>query len=212
MLRGFLAKPSSPGPGVEPIVVQDKPPQPAPPVVLDHEKHTVQKPIQKPTVPGNVNPNPDKPVDQVPSGPVETGLSQVHKFLAEGPTSPFTRGNLLGMVKDPEPEVRKEALEALQQLGDTNAIPELEEIARNIQDPREKVAVMDVIEYLKLPDFDEVAMELMSAAQADPSAAFPPSMNNPQGRQGSRSKKGPPRASHSLRVIPSTAPGSPGQP
>ena len=51
-----------------------------------------------------------------------------------------------------EPEVRKAARDALVQLGDTNAIPGLEQAVRLVEDPREKLALMEAIDYLKLPD------------------------------------------------------------
>jgi hypothetical protein len=37
-------------------------------------------------------------------------------------------------------------------MNDTNAIPGLEKLMESIQDLREKVAVMDTIDYLKLPN------------------------------------------------------------
>ena len=51
-----------------------------------------------------------------------------------------------------EPEVRKAAKDALVQLGDTNAIPGLEQALGLVEDPREKLAMMEAIDYLKLPD------------------------------------------------------------
>ena len=47
--------------------------------------------------------------------------------------------------------MRKAALAALVQLNDTNAVPGLKQAAEQMKDPRAKVAVMDTIDYLKLP-------------------------------------------------------------
>jgi hypothetical protein len=58
---------------------------------------------------------------------------------------------LLDKVAHPEAEVRKAALDALKQLNDTNAVPGLLQALEKIKDPREKVAVLDTIDYLKLP-------------------------------------------------------------
>jgi type III secretory pathway component EscV len=58
---------------------------------------------------------------------------------------------IIAKMSHPEAEVRKSALEALRHLNDTNAVGELEKVLSKIQDPREKVAVLDTIEYLMLP-------------------------------------------------------------
>jgi hypothetical protein len=47
-------------------------------------------------------------------------------------------------------EVRTAAREAAVHLGETNIIPYLNTAMQNIQDPREKVAIMDAIDYLRL--------------------------------------------------------------
>ena len=59
---------------------------------------------------------------------------------------------LIDKVKSPEAEVRKTALDAIKQINDTNAVPLLEDAEKQITDPRGKVAVLDTIDYLKLPD------------------------------------------------------------
>ena len=116
----------------------------------------------------------------------------------------------MGMVTHPDPEVRKAALDALMQLGDTNAIPGLEDIVKEIQDPREKVAMMDAIQFLKLPDFDSVVPDRMPDAQAEASATIHPRKGRPssQIKSGWRPKNDP-RAAY---VPPRTAPANPGQP
>jgi hypothetical protein len=78
-------------------------------------------------------------------------LDQLRELQASGSDS-NTTALLLGKVTGREPEVRKAALEALKQLNDTNAIPGLGQAMSLIEDPREKVAFMDVIDYLKLPE------------------------------------------------------------
>ena len=78
-------------------------------------------------------------------------LDQIHDLLADGGINPHATGMLVGKMVHKEPEVRKAALQALVQLGDTNAIPGLEQVQGLTEDPREKVALMDAIVYLKLP-------------------------------------------------------------
>jgi hypothetical protein len=81
-------------------------------------------------------------------------LDLIRELQADGGLSPTTPGILLGKVTHPEKEVRKAALEALVSLNDTNVVPGLEQALTLIEDPREKVALMDAIEYLKLPSLD----------------------------------------------------------
>jgi hypothetical protein len=74
---------------------------------------------------------------------------------ADGENNPIIITALLDKLSNPEAEVRKAALESLRQLNDTNAVPGLEKVAESTKDPREKVAVMDAIEYIKMPSVTE---------------------------------------------------------
>jgi hypothetical protein len=78
-------------------------------------------------------------------------LDQIRELQANGAGDSTATAKLLTKVTNREREVRTAALDALRQLNDTNAIPALEEAVGLLQDPREKAAVMDVIDYLKLP-------------------------------------------------------------
>ena len=71
---------------------------------------------------------------------------------ADGANNSTIISALIGKVENPEPEVRTTALAALVQLNDTNAVPGLQQAADAMKDPRAKVAVMDTIDYLNLPD------------------------------------------------------------
>ena len=80
---------------------------------------------------------------------------------ADGTNNPIIITALLDKLSNPEAEVRQAVLESLKQLNDTNAVPGLEKAAESIKDPREKVAVMDTIDYLKMPSItDNVPPEL----------------------------------------------------
>ena len=70
----------------------------------------------------------------------------------DGTNNPMIISALIDKVENPEADVRKAALAALVQLNDTNAVPELQKAADAIKDPRAKVAVLDTIDYLNLPD------------------------------------------------------------
>ena len=95
-------------------------------------------------------------------------------FRPREPTIPQTTGLLLGKVTHREPEVRKAALEALVQLNDTNAIPGLEQATSLIEDPREKVTLMDAVSYLKLPGVTDGAAPELADASSYPTSAIAP--------------------------------------
>lgn len=54
------------------------------------------------------------------------------------------------------PEIREAALEATIQFGSREAIPVLQELAAKTENAREKVEILDAIEFLELPPFSEV--------------------------------------------------------
>jgi len=89
--------------------------------------------------------------EQLRAAEIEKEVEQIQNLVTDGSESPTRVGILVGKVTDQEPEVRKAAVEALVQLGDTNAVPGMEQAVAAIENPREKVALMDAIAYLKLP-------------------------------------------------------------
>lgn len=96
--------------------------------------------------------------DEARAAQVQSDLDEIREALANGTEDPSaTEDILMGKVTNPEKEVRKAALEALMQLNDTNAIPRLHQAVQRLEDPRDKVAVLDAIAYLQLPDTTMVA-------------------------------------------------------
>jgi len=85
---------------------------------------------------------------------VDKEVSQIQELKGEvdGTNNPIIINALLDKFQSPEHEVRAAALQALRELNDTNAVPGLENVVKNINDPREKVAVLDAIDYIKMPD------------------------------------------------------------
>jgi hypothetical protein len=77
-------------------------------------------------------------------------LDQIRELQFDGASNPHTTGLLLGKLVHKDSEVRQAAVTALVHLGDTNVIPGMEEALGLVEDPREKVALMDAINYLKL--------------------------------------------------------------
>jgi len=92
--------------------------------------------------------------EQMRAAVVENELDQIRELQgdADGANNPAIISALLDKVANPEAEVRGAALDALRQLNDTNAVPGLQQAADLIKDPRGKVAVLDTIDYLKLPN------------------------------------------------------------
>ena len=62
---------------------------------------------------------------------------------------------LLGKLDNASAEVRGNALEALKQLGDRQAIPVLQQKAETISDPAEKARILAAADFLAMPKFGE---------------------------------------------------------
>ena len=63
---------------------------------------------------------------------------------------------IITSLRAERPEIRKAALEAAIQLGNRDAIPILKELAAKTEDAREKVEILDAIEFLELPSLSEI--------------------------------------------------------
>lgn len=92
--------------------------------------------------------------EQLRAAAIANELDQINQLQgnADGSNNPTIISALLDKVVNPEAEVRAAALDALKQLNDTNAVPGLQKTVDLIKDPRGKVAVLDTIDYLKLPN------------------------------------------------------------
>ena len=66
---------------------------------------------------------------------------------------------ILAELNNSDKEIRKGALEAVIQFADRAAIPRLHEIADRTEDATEKAALLEAIEYLKLPSLTEYLRE-----------------------------------------------------
>jgi hypothetical protein len=78
-------------------------------------------------------------------------LDSISDALLAGDGDPRSLIALENGLENPDAEVRVAAREAAMHLGDTNIIPYLNGALQNLQDPREKVAIMDAIAYLQTP-------------------------------------------------------------
>jgi len=90
--------------------------------------------------------------EQQRAAEVEKQLDEIRGLVVDGSTDPAARSLLLEKITHAEPAVRSAALQGVVALNDSNAIPRLEEAEQVVENPREKVAIMDAIAYLKLPE------------------------------------------------------------
>jgi hypothetical protein len=63
----------------------------------------------------------------------------------------------MATLLNPDKKVRAAALEHVKDLDDRDAVPGLEELAAQTDDPDDKAALLDVAEFLNLPSFSEYA-------------------------------------------------------
>jgi HEAT repeat protein len=91
---------------------------------------------------------------------------------------------ILSELTNRDPEIRKAALEAAIQFGSRDAIPKMTEAAAQTDDPSEKTAIADAIEFLKLPSLTEV-----TAHSARPVATSPSTGATKPARRGALAKR-----------------------
>jgi hypothetical protein len=89
--------------------------------------------------------------------------------MVDATGDPAGRSLLLDKLTDAEPEVRSAALQAVLALNDTNAIPRIEAAAQTVENPREKVALLDAVAFLQLPE----TMPATTATNDNPRLAGP---------------------------------------
>jgi hypothetical protein len=78
---------------------------------------------------------------------------------------------ILSELGNRDPEIRKAALDATIQFGSRDAIPKLADAASQTDDPNEKAALADAIEFLKLPSLTEVRQQQAANSVANTAAS-----------------------------------------
>jgi cytoskeletal protein RodZ len=81
---------------------------------------------------------------------------------------------ILSELTNRDPEIRKAALEAAIQFGSRDAIPKIADAATQTDDPNEKAALADAIEFLKLPSLTEIHAQSSSQPVANAAGAPKP--------------------------------------
>jgi hypothetical protein len=80
---------------------------------------------------------------------------------------------ILSELSNRDPEIRKAALEATIQFGSRDAIPKLADAVSQTDDPAEKTALSEAIEFLKLPSLTEIRAQSSSQPIANNAAGAP---------------------------------------
>ena len=79
---------------------------------------------------------------------------------------------ILSELSNRDPKVRETAVQAAVQFHSRDAIPRLQDAALQTDDPKERAAIQEAIEFLKLPTLEEAAKEqAQSGAPGSPAPA-----------------------------------------
>jgi len=147
-------------------------------------------------------------LEQIRAAEIVKALDDVLALQVQGLGDSATADLLLGKLTHREPEVRKAAVQALVQLNATNAIAGLEQALGLTEDPREKIVLMDAINYLKLPEEAPLPPFVNPAAAGD-QAPTPTEIAPAQKRDPSASRPVRERKARTRRgATPSAAPGT----
>jgi hypothetical protein len=92
---------------------------------------------------------------------INKDLNRIRDALLAGASNPEAINTVRDRLQSQEPEVRKAATVAAMHLNDRGAIPILKVTLEQVKDTREKVTILDAIEYLQIPDSnDQVAKSI----------------------------------------------------
>jgi hypothetical protein len=83
---------------------------------------------------------------------IDTELARLREDSMSDDPAALT--NLLAGLTSPEKEIREAAIQALEQFGDTNAIPALQAAAANATDPKEQAELLAAADFIALPSVD----------------------------------------------------------
>jgi len=100
---------------------------------------------------------------------VENRVAELMELASQD--EPASLDIILSELANRDPEIRKAALEATLQVRNREAIPRLMEAAEQTDDPHEKAAIADAVEFLKLPTLGEVMDQMGERATNAPAEA-----------------------------------------
>jgi len=85
---------------------------------------------------------------------IEKDMDTLKEALLDGGSDPKLVDAVREKLLHPDSEVRKTAVQTVMYLDDRASIPTLQQALAQVEDPREKVSIMDAIEYLQTPEGD----------------------------------------------------------
>jgi hypothetical protein len=91
---------------------------------------------------------------------VDRELANIQNAMMDAESNPQSLALIEDRLRHPDAEVRKEAVQSVVHLNDRGAIEILKASLENIDDPREKVAVMDAIEYLQITNVEMQVIDM----------------------------------------------------
>ena len=130
------------GPNVETVPAAHASAIPAQPAARNPDSDVslaVQQPVGRPAPPTQ---------DDVTAAKAE------HLMELAGSDNPGALQAIVAELNNGNPDIRKSAVEATVQLGDTNAIPWLEAAAQWTQSGDERTEILEAVEFLKLPKLE----------------------------------------------------------
>lgn len=110
-------------------------------------------------------------VDQENAKRIHKRVLELYDLAMKDDTA--SRDEILSELKNPEKKIRHAALEAAIQFDDRSVVPYLKDAVAQTEDPREKVAILDAIDYINLPSLTEYAAQRKALGLP----AAPPSTN-----------------------------------
>ena len=73
--------------------------------------------------------------------------------------SPAATQQIVDELKNPDKAIRRAALDALEQANDRSVVPQMQQIADQTDDPDDKQAIQDAIDFINLPSLTEVLQQ-----------------------------------------------------
>ena len=112
----------------------------------------------------NARGEPEAVASAQPDRQVADRVSELQDLAME--SDPASLAAILAELKNEEPAIREAAIEAAVQFGSPTAIPRLQQAADEANDPREKSALLEAIDYLTMPTLGE-ALQTNQPAPAE---------------------------------------------
>jgi hypothetical protein len=89
--------------------------------------------------------------------PVERRIAELYAMGMRNDVE--ARESVLVALENPERAIREAALDAAIQSGDRSIVPRLQEMADRTEDPQEKAAILEAINFINLPSLNEYLAE-----------------------------------------------------